>query len=142
MYTLAITNLTVLRVIQAEYLVLFVWGLFILYLVNPLPILSHKSRLYSLKLAIKSILAPIIGVTFPVIWMTDQLISLITPFKDFAYTICYYLHLFKAENADLSHNSCSEAGRIEVVFVVGAVAYSYRILQCIKQGYDKRKFLF
>jgi hypothetical protein len=88
-YTLAITGLIKI-IFQPYFLVLFVWGFFILFFINPLPILSYKSRLYALKLALKSVLAPFLGVSFPVIWMTDQLVSLITPLKDLAYTICYY----------------------------------------------------
>ena len=41
-------------------------------------------------MALTSALSPFFGVTFPVIWLTDQLVSLTNPFKDFAYTICYY----------------------------------------------------
>ena len=35
-------------------------------------------------MALTSALSPFFGVTFPVIWMTDQLVSLTNPFKDFA----------------------------------------------------------
>jgi len=92
-YTLQIAEIITLNYVSPHYLVLFVWGLFILYLINPLPIFSFRSRLYALKIAVKSILAPFWGVTFPVIWMTDQLVTLITPFKDMAYTICYYMNI-------------------------------------------------
>jgi hypothetical protein len=64
-----------------------------------------------LKVAIKSLFAPFLGVTFPVIWMTDQLVSLITPFKDFAYTICYFIGL-TSNTTDGSAKSCNSNGRI------------------------------
>jgi hypothetical protein len=121
-------------------LVLLVWGLFIFYFINPFPIFSYKTRLYSLKLALKSILAPVLGVPFPVIWMTDQLVSLITPLKDLAYTICYYEYLIGGSHADQSYSECSSASRIEVVFVVGAIFLSFRMLQCMRQGFDKGKY--
>lgn len=111
-YTLNISEIIDLQYIPAYYLVIFVWGLFGLYLINPLPIFNFKSRLFMLKLALKSILAPILGVTFPVIWMTDQLISLITPFKDFAYTICYFKYLSIDKAADVSNQTCNSASRI------------------------------
>lgn len=123
-----------------HYLVLFVWGIFILYLINPFPIFSFHSRLYGLKIAIKSILAPFLGVTFPVIWMTDQLISLITPFRDFAYTICYYINLTDEGSVNSRSNTCNSAKRFEVVFMVGAIAYFFRIVQCMRQGYDKGSY--
>jgi hypothetical protein len=71
--------------------------------------------------------------------MTDQLVSLITPFKDFAYTICYFIGL-TSNTTDGSAKSCNSNGRIEVVFVVAAIAYICRILQCLRQGYDKGSF--
>ena len=81
-----------------QYLVIFVWGLFFLFLVNPIPILYWRSRLYAFKLALISMFSPFLGVTFPVIWMTDQVISLVTPLKDFGYTLCYYQNIdFKEE---------------------------------------------
>lgn len=110
-YTLQITSLIQLHQISPHYLVLFVWGLLILYLINPIPIFNFRSRLYSLKVAIKSIIAPLFGVTFPVIWMTDQLISLITPFRDFAYTICYYLNYSDEGSIASGSSACNSSKR-------------------------------
>jgi hypothetical protein len=101
-YTLAITGMIEL-IFEPYFLVLFVWGVFIIYFINPCPILSYKTRLYSLKLALKSIFAIFLGVPFPVIWMTDQLVSLTTPLKDLAYTICYYNYLVLDKVADTSY---------------------------------------
>lgn len=33
----------------------------------------------------------IIPITFPIIWGTDQLVSLFVPFQDLSYTICFYM---------------------------------------------------
>ena len=110
-YTLQIANIINLGPFPDYYLVLFVWGLFLLYLINPFPVFSFRSRLYALKLTIKSILAPLIGVSFPVIWMTDQLISLITPFKDLAYTICYYQYLRK-DSIESSYKICNSNTKV------------------------------
>jgi len=52
-----------------------------------------QGRFYSLKLIFRSIMSPIIGVDFSIIWMTDQWISLSTPLRDLAYTVCYYTKL-------------------------------------------------
>lgn len=64
------------------------------------------------KIAFKSVFAPCFGVTFPVIWMTDQVISLITPFKDFAYTICYFNNIATDISANISHKNCNSASKI------------------------------
>lgn len=79
---------------------------------------------------------------FEVVWMTDQLVSLVTPFKDFAYTICYYQNIDFSSSFSVEDNYCSASTRIEVVFVIGAIAYSYRAIQCIRQGIGKGKYFF
>lgn len=89
-YTLQLADIADLTEVGQHYLSLFVWGAFLIYLVLPIPILNWRGRLFGWKMALTSALSPFFGVTFPVIWMTDQLVSLVTPFKDFAYTICYY----------------------------------------------------
>jgi hypothetical protein len=65
--------------------------------------------------------------------MTDQLVSLVTPLKDFAYTICYY----KDIDFSTSENPCNSTDRADVVLTVAIIAYSLRTLQCLRQGYDK-----
>lgn len=47
---------------RSEYLVLFVWVLLGTYLFMPFPIFNYEGRLYALKLILRSILSPIIGV--------------------------------------------------------------------------------
>jgi hypothetical protein len=79
--------------LNSAYLALISWGVFLLTLFIPLPIFNPKGRIYALKLILTSILSPFIGVIFPVIWMTDQVVSLVTPLKDFAYTVCYYTEI-------------------------------------------------
>jgi hypothetical protein len=60
------------------------------YLFIPLPIFNYRGRLYMLKLVLKCFLAVFRGVDFPIIWMTDQWISMITPLRDLSYTVCFY----------------------------------------------------
>ena len=136
-YVLSLAEIATLSEVGKHYLDLFIWGAFILYLILPLPILNWRGRLFGWKMFLISVISPFIGVTFPVIWLTDQVVSLVTPFQDFAYTICYYtiLDLYPA-NPEEYENPCSASTRVEIVFVVGAVAYSYRIIQCMRQGYD------
>ncbi len=105
----------------------------------PLPSFNYKGRLYALKLAGISGISPFIGVIFPVIWFTDQIISLATPLRDFAYTICYYNEL---DFNNLADNRCNNKNRAEIILIVGLVAYSYRIMQCMRQGYDKGEYLW
>lgn len=65
--------------------------------------------------------------------MTDQLVSMVTPVKDFAYTICYY----KDVDFSKTDNPCKDSNIASVVLIVAVGALSFRMIQCIRQGYDK-----
>ena len=66
------------------------WALLIAYLFLPLPILQHKGRHYFLKLLLDVIISPCIPMSFLIIWMSEQLVSLNQPFADLFYTICTF----------------------------------------------------
>lgn len=108
-----------------------------MYLIVPLPIFNYQGRLYALNLILKSLVSPITGVVFPIIWMTDQWISLSTPSRDLAYTVCYYQSL---DFSDLTNNPCKNSSRFEVVALAVVIALSYRILQCIRLGISEGKY--
>ena len=55
-----------------------------------------------LKLIGRALISPIFGVDFPITWLTDQMVSLITSWKDLAYTICYYSALDLGPNAKIT----------------------------------------
>ena len=111
-YVMEIAQIANLEKVGTQYLVLFVWGLFGIYLINPFPIFNWNSRLYAFKLVLKSLFSPFLGVIFPVIWMTDQAISLVTPLKDFAYTICYYQNIDFTKEFSVDQNKCSSSTRV------------------------------
>lgn len=124
----------------AYFLVLIILAFLFTYFFTPLPIFNWRGRLYGLKLILISIGAPLLGVTYPVIWLTDQSVSLVSPLKDLAYTICYFTQL---DLQDISaKNTCSDSSRPYVVFLFGAICYSLRAIQCLRQGYDAPKYLF
>lgn len=121
---------------KQEYFALVSWGSFLLFLFVPLPIFNHKGRIYAFKLLIESILSPCKGVTFPVVWMTDQAVSMAVPLKDFSYTVCYYTEI----DFSTDYNPCNDTNRVSVVLIVAVAALSYRIIQCLRQGYDKGEY--
>lgn len=93
-YLLSISNVfTIEGSFRSEHLVLIVYVTLFGYVFMPLPIFNHRGRIYALKLIGKSLLSPIIGVDFTIVWMTDQWQSLTTPLRDLAYTFCYYSRL-------------------------------------------------
>jgi hypothetical protein len=112
--------------------------MFILYILCPFKIFNWKGRLYMWKTIGLCVIAPLYQVNFPIIFTTDQFISLVNPLKDFAYTICYYTVLDLRNST--SSSQCS--GSIEVVFATACIALVLRILQCIKLGYDNKHYFF
>lgn len=68
--------------------------------------------------------------------MTDQVVSMATPLKDFSYTVCYYTEM----NFQSNENPCNDNNRVSVVLIVAISALSYRIIQCMRQGYDKGEY--
>jgi flagellar biosynthesis protein FlhB len=63
LYLLLVTNIIVNQSsFRTEYLVLFVWLALIVYLIMPLPIFNHEGRLYAIKLILRSLASPFMGV--------------------------------------------------------------------------------
>lgn len=92
-YALNLSGIVDLFNFPSKFLVIFIWGILILFLLNPFPTKFHKSRFFILKTLCKLAISPCVGVSFLLSWSTDQLLSLITPFEDLTYTICYYAAL-------------------------------------------------
>ncbi len=125
--------ITQLSFFPKEYFALVLWMVLALYLVMPVPIFNYQGRLYAMKLIFKCIFSPYLGVEFIIVWMTDQWISLVTPFRDLSYTICYYNQL---DFSNPSVNPCKDNSSFTFVMLPVVVAVGYRILQCIRMGYQ------
>jgi hypothetical protein len=93
LYVLDLASIYRIDSFGEQYFALISWSSFLLFLFVPLPIFNHKGRIYAFKLLLESILSPFRGVTFPIVWMTDQAVSMAVPLKDFSYTICYYTEM-------------------------------------------------
>lgn len=124
-----------------RFLGLIVWVIMLVVLINPFPIFYHHSRFFLMKLFLKVLASPLIGVPFFISWTTDQFVSLVTPFEDFSYTICYYTKIDFA-NPDFVEeiNPCRSPVRT-AIFVYGCVTFGYRIVESLRQAYDNRKFI-
>ena len=113
------------------------WFALGIYIVIPLPIFNYEGRLYAGKLLAKALASPIIGVDFAVAWMTDQWISMATPLRDLAYTVCYFTRLdFDVVNV----NPCKDHSSFEVTMLVIVIAISYKILQTVRVGFQEGKY--
>lgn len=69
--------------------------------------------------------------------MTDQWISMATPLRDLAYTVCYYTRL---DFNVIKVNPCKENTSFEVILLVVIIAISFRVLQCIRLGFQEGKY--
>ncbi len=70
--------------------------------------------------------------------MVDQFISMAIPLKDASYTICYYTQ----GNFKSTINLCTDSSMAIPILAVGVFAGSYKILQCLRQGYEKKEYFF
>lgn len=97
-YALDVADVIYVRTLNPQWLSLFVWGPFILFLINPISIFYFKSRSYLVKLLFKCLISFAIFVTYAIVYATDQLVSLFTPLQDTVYTLCYYIRFRETEN--------------------------------------------
>uniref|UniRef100_A0AAR2L1Y2 SPX domain-containing protein n=1 Tax=Pygocentrus nattereri TaxID=42514 RepID=A0AAR2L1Y2_PYGNA len=73
---------------QANPLVLY--GLMLLFLINPFKTAYYKSRFWLLKLLFRVFTAPFHRVEFADFWLADQLNSLVIVLMDLEYLVCFY----------------------------------------------------
>ena len=76
-----------------EWLPLFAWGLFLIFLINPIPIIFASGRLYTFKMLSKVITSIFLQANFLTELAVVQLFALISAMQDTVYTICFYTHL-------------------------------------------------
>lgn len=62
-----------------------------LILFQPFPCFYRSARFWFVKHVVNCFKAPFINVIFADFWMADQMVSLVTFFLDFEYTICFYI---------------------------------------------------
>lgn len=130
-YSLQIAGILEIGGIAPQWLPLFVWGPFLLFLFNPLPILYPYGRMFFFKKIFLALTSVFTLVDFPKIWITAQAISLLNVFQDLFYAICFYTHL--QFPYDPTVNVCKTPA-INARFAYTVVIYMIRIIQCIKVG--------
>lgn len=91
-YSLQIADIIQTGKFAPQWLALIVWGSFILFMINPLPIFYLDGRIFSFKIMLKVLLS-FYMVSFPAVWGTAQALSLLNIFHDVFYTICFYTNL-------------------------------------------------
>ncbi|TKS80396.1 Xenotropic and polytropic retrovirus receptor 1 -like protein [Collichthys lucidus] len=132
---------SILVPMQANPLALY--GIFLLFLINPFKTCYYKSRFWLLKLLFRVVTAPFHHVGFADFWLADQLNSLVVVLMDLEYMICFYSFeldwkkhdgLISSSGADVC-NSYSYGVRA----VIQCLPAWFRFVQCLRRYRDTKR---
>ncbi|KAM9349179.1 xenotropic and polytropic retrovirus receptor 1 homolog isoform 2-T2 [Symphorus nematophorus] len=132
---------SILVPMQANPLALY--GLFLLFLINPFKTCYYKSRFWLLKLLFRVVTAPFHRVGFADFWLADQLNSLVVVLMDLEYMICFYSFeldwkkhdgLISSSGKDVC-NSYSYGVRA----VIQCLPAWFRFIQCLRRYRDTKR---
>lgn len=107
------------------YLPPFVWFIFFFYLFFPSKTaFNYKGRLYFFEMCRDILISPFIHLEFLIPWATDQMLSLVIPLKDMAYTVCY---TFAAIKTGSTENQCFDSpySLIEKIIIFSPLMYRF-----------------
>ncbi|KAG5522414.1 hypothetical protein RHGRI_034558 [Rhododendron griersonianum] len=113
-------------------------GLLVLLLVIllcPLNIIYRSSRFFLLGCLFHCLCAPLYKVTLPDFFLADQLTSQVQAFRSLEFYICYY----GWGDYKKRLNTCQDSDVYKAFFfIVAAVPYWIRLLQCLRRLYEER----
>ncbi|OCT82815.1 xenotropic and polytropic retrovirus receptor 1 homolog [Xenopus laevis] len=121
---------------------LILYGLMLLFLVNPTKTFYYKSRFWLLKLLFRVFTAPFHKVGFADFWLADQLNSLAVILMDLEFMICFYsfeLNWGQSEGLIISDNSVCNSYSYGVRAVVQCIPAWLRFIQCLRRYRDTKR---
>lgn len=89
-------------------------------------------RRYLLKAFGRAFLTPWVPTTFLMVWVADQLISMVLPMRDLEYTICYYYNYFWNPSGV---EFCTSKQRFSTAVIVTAFPFAMRLLMVNKSPF-------
>jgi hypothetical protein len=110
-----------------DYVLLVPWAFFFFVMLLPCRVCGLEGRVMLLTVLARAFFSPFFHSMFAANWLTDQLISLLSPFKDFYYTICFY---------SKAKTFCQAQLNFLPNLFLGVLFSTLRILQCMRSGYD------
>ena len=122
--------------IPLEITPLISWIILIVYTFAPFKIFNYPGRVYLLNLMVESCASIFVKSEFKHVWFTDQLTSMIGPFRDIEYTACYYIHY--GNSFEEKKMVCSN--KRSFILVISIFPHILRTLQCFRVIYDSKKF--
>uniref|UniRef100_A0A8C5GHJ3 Xenotropic and polytropic retrovirus receptor 1 homolog n=1 Tax=Gouania willdenowi TaxID=441366 RepID=A0A8C5GHJ3_GOUWI len=125
---------------QANPLALY--GLFLLFLINPFKTCYYKSRFWLLKLLFRVVTAPFHRVGFADFWLADQLNSLVVVLMDLEYLICFYsfeLDWKKHDGLISKGQDVCNSYSYGVRAVIKCLPAWFRFVQCLRRYRDTKR---
>ena len=121
--------------IPLEFTPLISYIVAILYLFFPVKgTFNYLGRLYLGKLFIETMASITTTSELRHTWLGDQMTSLVGPFRDIEYTVCYYVHY----NNTFEEKKRLCSNRRPIVILIGIYPYFIRFLQVIKTMWEKK----
>ncbi|KAL4219184.1 Xenotropic and polytropic retrovirus receptor 1 [Mactra antiquata] len=110
----------------------------LLFLINPIKIFHHSSRMWLLRVLFRIATAPFQHVGFADFWLADQLNSLATVLLDFEFMICYYafeVNWLKSSSPGVCTKTVTG---ISVRAFVSILPAWFRFAQCLRRYRDTK----
>lgn len=108
----------------------------LLYLINPIKILHHSSRMWLLKILFRIVTAPFHHVGFADFWLADQLNSLAMVLLDFEYMICFYS--FEVDWLGGDRPEVCTMKKYGIRTIVSILPAWWRFAQCLRRFRDTK----
>ncbi|KAL7132800.1 hypothetical protein ABFS83_12G098500 [Erythranthe nasuta] len=109
--------------------------LVVVILLCPLKIVHRSSRKFLLVCLFHCLLAPLYKVTLPDFFLADQLTSQVQAFRSLQFYVCYY----GWGDYKRRQSNCKSSDVFNTFsFIIAAIPYSWRLLQCLRRLYDEK----
>jgi hypothetical protein len=120
--------------IPLEFTPLISYIIALIYIFSPFQNFNYLGRIYLGKLFLETMESITTTSELRHTWLGDQMTSLVGPFRDIEYTVCYYTHYFNT--FEEKKRLCS--ARRPIVILIGIYPYFIRFLQVIKTMWEKK----
>ncbi|KAL4634873.1 xenotropic and polytropic retrovirus receptor 1 [Arapaima gigas] len=122
---------------------LILYGVMLVFLMNPVKTAYYKSRFWLLKLLFRVFTAPFHRVEFADFWLADQLNSLAIVLMDLEYLMCFYIfELEWGENKGLLAHSLDKTCHsysYGVRAIIQCLPAWFRFVQCLRRYRDTKR---
>ena len=120
--------------IPLEFTPLISYIVALIYIFSPFKNFNYLGRIYLGKLFYETMASITTTSDLRHTWLGDQMTSLVGPFRDIEYTVCYYTHYFNTYEE--TKRLCSV--RRPIVILIGIYPYCIRFMQVIKTMWEKK----